>query len=70
MTEYEKLYLDKKKKICRLAFDPQDDITAHELSLLIPMIVPSRWKTQDILNQQYEQLPNKCKRHIKVSYKE
>jgi len=70
MIEYEKIYYPESgKEISTLSFLPQDDITAHELSLLIPLIIPSHWKTQEHLLEQYKRLPEKCKRHITVNYK-
>ena len=70
MTEYEKIYYpESDKKISTLSFSPQADITAYELSLLIPLIIPSHWKTQEHLLEQYKNLPKKCQRHITVNYK-
>jgi hypothetical protein len=68
MSEYENLYYPR-KEISRLQFDPQEDMTAYELALLMPLIIPSMWKTEKSLISQYGQLPEKCKRHVKIIYK-
>ena len=68
MTEYELLYF-KDKKIDQLIFDPKENITAHELSLLMPLIISNHWRTQKGLIEKYENLPDKCKKHFRVTYK-
>jgi len=71
MTEYEKIHHPESgKEISKLKFSLQDNITAHELALLMPLLIPNTsWKTQEYLNEQYKRLPKKCQRHITVNYK-
>ena len=64
MTYKEIFFL--RKVIKRYQFNPQSDITAYELALLMPLLVPNGWKTLEILGEQIGKLPPEVKRHINV----
>ncbi len=68
MTKYEGIYWpDRKhegKTVSAYEYDPQEDITAFELALIMPMMVGV--KDTAVI---YSRLPENVKRHIKVRYK-
>lgn len=49
----------------KLIFSPKEDITAYELSQLIPYIVKHQLQSHEQLEQILNQFPENIKRHIK-----
>jgi hypothetical protein len=68
MNLYDKIFFNKHKKPIRYEFHPTEDITAYELSLLLPLIVKRVDRSIEDMTEKYQKFPDNVKKHIKVIY--
>lgn len=57
------------KEVIKYHFNPQPDITAYELSLLLPLIIDKdeRYKSIEELEDRLRKMPPEIMRHIKTT---
>lgn len=53
------------KDIALPSFCPLKNITAYELAILVPIMIPKTYRTKENLTEQCKELPPNVKRHIK-----
>jgi hypothetical protein len=63
---YREIFFLKSEKVKQYQFNPQPDITAYELSLLLPITQPRYGRTLEDIGEKLSKMPIEIMRHINI----